>query len=170
MRTPFAWLPVCAAAALLALVAACGGEEEVEAPSSEQARELLVEMVALANSGEWEALCSMAGSSQPEPSCMRAVEELGPSPPSFEIEVLDERVHPARKDTRPSRVLHVCVYIDRDPVETEVSFVTERGGRIDVQWPAFWEQRWYTDDTSGIIAPKPTPRPGEETLSPCEPR
>lgn len=147
-------LSLIAGALILASCVSCGDATDARPVTREEAEQALADVVAIAMSGDFDALCSYQGVSSA--MCERELEFAGVPAPSTAPAVVSSPE--LRADPHPGLVLRLCGTKDSgEPYVSDLA-VWRVDGNIEVQNPVYW---------SGILIQELVP--GETALAQRQP-
>jgi len=127
-------LSLIAGALILASCVSCGDATDARPVTREEAEQALADVVAIARSGDFDALCSYQGVSSA--MCERELEFAGVPAPSKAPAVVSSRE--LRADPHPGLVLRLCGTKDSgEPYVSDLA-VWRVDGNIEVQNPVYW--------------------------------
>lgn len=127
-------LSLIAGALILALWVSCGDATDPQPVTREEAEQALADVVAIARSGDFDALCSYQGVSRP--MCERRLEFAGVPAPSTAPAVVSSRE--LRADPLPGLILRLCGTKDSGEQYVSDLAVWRVDGKIEVQNPVYW--------------------------------
>lgn len=127
-------LSLLAGALILAACVSCGDATDTRPVTREEAEHALADVVAIARSGNFDALCSYQGVNQA--MCERQLEFAGVPAPSTAPAVAASRE--LRADPHPGLVLRLCGTKDSGEQYVSDLAVWRVDGKIEVQNPVYW--------------------------------
>jgi len=127
-------LNLIAAALILASCASCGDATDAPPVTREEAEHALADVVAIATSGNFDALCSYQGVTQA--MCERQLEFAEVPAPSTAPAVVSSRE--LRAGPHPGLVLRLCGTKDSGEQYVSDLAVWRVDGKIEVQNPVYW--------------------------------
>jgi hypothetical protein len=142
-------------------VAACAVGPSTDIPSSIESRTELARLVALAQAGDFDALCLQHG--EPYSNCRFLLngneDRVPPLPPT----VVAERTNGAGESTSAGRTLTLCGrHIDGSPYRSEMLFFYDDQHRLTVIGQVWWTNFSIIDTVGGAEASATTGDPNVE--------
>jgi len=133
------------------LLVGCANGPDGRIPTSAEARAQLARLVALAQLGDFDALCRMADG-QTSPNCVTLFDGAGRAVPRTVPVVVAERTIEPDEQTAGGRVLTICGHADDGRVYASEMLVFYDAGRLEVIQPIWWSGTTIQSASAGSSA------------------